>query len=184
MSDVEIKDINSDALAAFTSEGLLPADVVDTGLAFHEASSHASAYAVPFGKTPTGVNDEFFYLKNDSSTDQLVIEQIVLTDAGSETIIAASCTGTPGGSPVAITPVNRLLGSTETADATAYHHTDITGLTLTTVVNVAVQAAFTTRLLDAPIILRPGEAFCLSAVTGTAAIVGTCYFREHKHPTV
>jgi hypothetical protein len=181
---VEVVDKNGKALAAFGDEEKLPVDAVSIDEATHVARVHGYAFTAPFSVTPSGPDVEFFYVVNDSATDQMVIEQIQIQDAGAETLIVASCTGTPSGTPTEITPTNRLRGSTNTADVTVYEKATITGLTITAVVKKAVAAAADVGLLEEPIILRPSQALCVSAVTGTAAVVGTCYFYQAKHPLV
>jgi hypothetical protein len=178
---VEIKDDSSNPLSTFY-EGRQPVDAVTLDEAAHVARIHGYGFTVVFSKTPTAAGDYFFHLTNDHATDQLIITQIDLTAASAETVIAASVTGTPGGSPTELTPTNRLRGSSETADATAYHDEDITGLTPTDLVSHGCPAAAPTDLLKTTIVLRPGQAMALRAVTGAVALAGTVYFHQSKHP--
>lgn len=176
-------DTNNKSLLDWGNEGRLPVDAVAISEQEHVARTHGYAFTAPFSVAVDATNKEFFYITNDDGEDQIVITRIQVQDAGAETLLVASCTGTPGGSPTEITPANRIIGSTNTADVTVYEGTDITGLTLTdTLAQKAVQAGVDTNLLDEPIILAPSQAVCVSAVTGGAAVVGTCWFYQAKHP--
>jgi hypothetical protein len=185
-TDVDINKLD-DSTFDDLPDDRLPVDAITYDEKHHVARSHGYAFTFDFGVTPTGANDEFLYLKNDSSTDQVVITSLELTDAGAEDIVFAKCTGTPGNSPTAITPMNLLVGSSNVSDCTIYEKADITDLVLdssdqftrTTVADVRFDIVPVGQVIVVP----PGIAVCLSAVTGTAAISGNCTFYVAKHPS-
>ena len=77
--------------------------------------------------TPTGVNDKFFYLRNDGTKD-LAITDVRVSSSVVTRLLYKKVTGVPvGGSDSQIT--NRKLGTQTVPDATIQEGVDITGLT-------------------------------------------------------
>ena len=76
--------------------------------------------------TPTGANDNFFYLKNDG-TSNLKITDIRASSTVATRLLYKHVSGAAvGGTP--IVPVSRLLGSAAAPNATIQQGVDITGL--------------------------------------------------------
>lgn len=76
--------------------------------------------------TPTGINDDFFYLKNDG-TKNLIITDIRVSSSVATQLLYKRVTGTPVGG-TAIVPVSRLLSNPKAPSATIEQGVDITGL--------------------------------------------------------
>jgi hypothetical protein len=132
--------------------------------------------------TPAGAADEFLYLTNASATNQCVITSIVLYAAGAEDVIIGSASGTAAGGAL-VTPVNCLIGSTTVAETTCRRHTDITGLTVTTLDQIHLAATTETEIVrDGPIVLMANQTLAITAVAGSVAINGTVSFYEDSHP--
>jgi len=149
---------------------------------------HKEAYAIAVAKTPTGAGDYFFHLANGSS-DDLIIDRILLTDAGAETITLSYVTGTPGGSPTLLVPVNLYPGTTNlmaTKSGVPYHDEDITGLTPVATLDAFVTGAGTLKDVDysdrLPVVVPPGTAVALMAGTGTTAITATIHCHYAMEP--
>lgn len=183
MTDMNIQD-NTGGNIGPLSEGRLPVDAVTLGERAHVCASHGTAFKVHCAAvTPAGATDEFLYLLNGSATNQCVITSICFYAAGAEDVIVASCTGTAAGGAL-VTPINCLIGSTTAAETTVRRHTDITGLTPTTIDQVHLAATTETELLrDGPLVLMANTALCLTAVAGSIALNGTVSFYESSHPT-
>jgi hypothetical protein len=77
--------------------------------------------------TPTGVNDNFFYLKNDGTTN-LKITDIRVSSSVVTQLLYKHVTGTPAGG-TAVVPVSRLLSSPKVPNAVIEQGVNITGLT-------------------------------------------------------
>jgi len=94
----------------------------------HEVNhNEGQAYSLPVSVTPTAAGDCFLYLRNNSDSE-LIVSEIALTAATTETI---SIKLGDGGIPIGgntTTPVNRNAGSGNQADVTAQSGVDITGL--------------------------------------------------------
>ena len=79
--------------------------------------------------TPTAANDVFLYIKNTSTDKTLVIEWFRLCCGDTESFdFFVNQTGTLGGDPTAIVPVNMNLSSGNAANGIFYEDPDITGL--------------------------------------------------------
>lgn len=89
------------------------------------------AFTVTVQETPTGANDYFFYLKNDSDEYAYIVEGMNYRVASAETVeifIGGTSIGTPTGG-TAITPVNMNTSSGKSAELTCEGGSDITGVT-------------------------------------------------------
>lgn len=150
---------------------------------------HEQGYCAYLSRTPTGADDEYFYLYNGSS-DDLIIRKIILIDAAAETHYLAYCTGTAAGG-TNLTPTNRYSGSANTfaakSGSAAYCQSgnDITGLTL--VANHDTFASGVGTVIerdygDFPVVVPPTTAVCLSAATGTSAVLAWVYFEFSMEP--
>ena len=94
----------------------------------------ASAYSAT-------ANDEVVFLCNDDASDEIIVTDIIVSaDAACCFTIFRPTSGTAGGTTVA--PVNLFLGSSITAEATAYGNAAVTGsLTGDTLGSVEVGAS-------------------------------------------
>ena len=129
-----------------------------------------SAY---FTATPTGAGDYFFYLKNSGIND-LLISDIRIMCASTDTFTYEKVMGTPSGG-VDITPINRNLGSAKQVSGTVQIGVDITGLTSQGVIffeRVAIANKREKLSTTSNIIIPQGSAFAIKAATGTAEV--TC----------
>lgn len=141
----------------------------------HVNRHSGKAWSFPFTTTPTGAGDYFFYFKN-TGTEDYFLTDIRLDAASAEVVGVDSVSGTAsfaGGA--AITPVNRNLSSEVVPSATVQYDTDTTGLTkvgeiffLTCEANVMCHLRTTSN-----VVITPGKAIALRAVTGAIAIQGT-----------
>jgi hypothetical protein len=192
-SDIVIRDPASNRGAFVSSAAVQKLAVVgyQSTLGYAAVVDHQEGYVARISRTPTGADDEFFYLYNGSATP-IIIDRLCLTDAAAEVIKLTVATGTPVAGTTLV-PVNLYSGSTHTfslmsAANVCESGVDITGLTLG-----AVLDQFTTgvgTLLDRhyaygnglPIVVPTATAVLLSAVTGTAAIVADLYFHFAKEP--
>lgn len=187
-TDVFVQDPSNSYRQAVTSLGRA-CNVGFTGdLSYANVVKHKQGYVASISRTPTGADDEFFYMYNGSS-DDIIIRRIVLVDAAAETIKLAVCTGTPAGGTT-LTSANLYSGSTNTTagkSATIESGVDITGLTLGAVLDQFATGVGTTieRKYDpSPVVVPPGIAVCLSAVTGTSAITALVYFEYAMEPVI
>lgn len=193
MSDIVIRDPASNRGAFVSSASVQKLATVGYNgtLGYAAVVDHQEGYVAHVSKTPTGADDEFFYLKNASATP-IIIDRIVLTDAAAETIYLAYCTGTAAGGTTLV-PVNLYAGSTHTRalmdpSGICESGVDITGLTLVSNLDTIVTGVGT--VIDRrypsdtglPIVVPTATAVCLSAVTGTAAIVADIYFHFAMEP--
>ena len=144
------------------------------------------AYHVLFGVNPDGANDCFFYLKNDSDSQYLVIEGFWYTASAAEEVnVYIAQTGTAvktNGSD--LTPVNLNASSGKAADVTCYGETadaavDITGLSG----GRNIDKLWITALADnkffnfeQDVVLDKNDTFSLYAVGGDVLIRGNVVF--------
>lgn len=85
------------------------------------------AWALYFTNTPTGANDNFFYIKNDGIKD-LFVQDIRISSSVPTNVLYNHVFGTAVGGTT-VTPTNRNLGSSVSPVATIEQGVDITGLT-------------------------------------------------------
>jgi hypothetical protein len=191
MSDVTLRDGSTNNGANVTTKNRLATVSFTESLSYANIVKHAQGYMVPISALPvTGANDEFWYFYNGASTDA-IIRRILLTDAGAEVIILASCTGTAAGGAAIATSVNLRAGSANTiaiksAANIIYGGVDVTGLTLVATLDSWTTAAGVLSDRDYSrgpvIVVPPATAVCLSAVTGTANITGAVYLEWADEP--
>ena len=132
-------------------------------------------WSLYFTVTPTGSNDYFFYLKNDSS-DTYAISDIRIMGAGADTITYEWVIGTPiYTAETAVTPVNRNGGSAKEPTITCNSDANITGLTSDGVIFFESITTANTRYklsTTSNILMSQGSALSFKAATGTSLI--TC----------
>lgn len=90
-------------------------------------NGEGKVWSVYFTVTPTGVNDFFFYLKNDGTKDLFVTDVRVSSTVATQ-LFYRHVSGTAVGG-TAITVTSRKLGSSAVPTATIEQGVDITGLT-------------------------------------------------------
>lgn len=166
---------NANGVAAgVTSDGRLMVTSQQMPYAQAVAVEDGQAYRlVDAAVTPTGAADVFCKMQNNSS-DNMMISEVRIYDAGAELIQAQVCPAyTSGGTHAAIVPVNKNVGSVNLAATKGLFESDvdITG-DAGVLLDVIVVAATTDKRVtyDPPICIGPNQAFLLEAQTGTSAI--------------
>jgi hypothetical protein len=103
---------------------------VVVGRAEWECHNNARAYVMYFSQAAANAaaNECLGYLKNDSSTEDLVIDEVGIHITAANTIYMSKVTGTATGGTVVV-PTNFNLGSTLVAVGTFLRATAIGGLT-------------------------------------------------------
>ena len=128
-------------------------------------------WSVYFTVTPTGVNDLFFYMKNDGTKD-LFISNIRISSTVATTLFYRLVTGTASaGTNSAVT--SRNLGSAKVPDATIQHDADFTGLTSGGILfHEEIDTVDSLRHLniDCGIIIPQGQAIAFERVAATGTI--------------
>ena len=128
ISDGDGKGIKARVGCAYTL-GRLDTSSRSAPRMFYSNRSDGQSYVAYSDVTPTAAADVFFYLKNTSKTRLLYLDWYRLWCGENEGFnIMLGQTGTPGGSPTAITPINMNLTVSHSADVTCYEDPDITGL--------------------------------------------------------
>lgn len=139
------------------------------------------AYHLLFNQTPTGANDCFLYLKNNSDSTDICVEGIWFRVASAEQIlIKLGDAGTTSGGSAA-TPVNCNAGSGKVADGTFETGNDITGLSGGSTVEKYWLANTATAHFnfEQDIIIPKNGVLTMYAVTGAVAVAGTIVFNFH-----
>jgi hypothetical protein len=143
-----------------------------TQMADNHANEDGRYWSVFVSITPTGANDNFFYLKNDG-TKNLKITDIRASSSVVTRLLYKHVAGTAVGG-AAITPVSRLLGSPKVPGAIIEQGVVITGLTdqgdpvffeECNVVNELQHLKTTSN-----IIIPQGQAIAFARVAATGAI--------------
>lgn len=116
------KAINADSHGRVLTRGFVSAECAD-------AAMKKKLYSLTSSYTTSGGDEEIIYLKNDSTTDLLVIDHIMVGTAVNAVFTIYQVTGTAGGAS-AITPVNMYHTATETASVIATGDASVTGLTI------------------------------------------------------
>lgn len=115
--------------AKVTTNGRVRGYVVTESEDRHYNEDDGQVYSLVISQTPTGADDCFAYIKNNSS-DDLVMTGFMTYAASDEFIyikLGDDVSSAAGGSTA--TPANRNAGSGNTANVTAETGNDITGLT-------------------------------------------------------
>lgn len=93
------------------------------------ANRAGESYTMVVSTTPTAASDVFLYMKNTSTIKVLVIDWYRLCCGSVEIFdFFVNQTGTPGGDPTGLIPINMNLSSGNAADGEFYEDPDITGL--------------------------------------------------------
>ena len=134
-------------------------------------NTEMKAWALYFTNTPTGANDNFFYIKNTGIKD-LFIQDIRISSTVPTQILYNHVSGTAvGGTPVI--PMNRNLGSSVTPSATIEQGVDITGLADLGVIffeECAVADTMYHLRITSNIIIPQGQAVSFQRVEATGLI--------------
>jgi hypothetical protein len=162
--------------AEVNEDNQLQTEAMTVSLGWKRAVDDAEVWSLPItSTTPTGANDHFFHLKNNYETRSVAVVSIALVRAsGSESVTILVATGTAS-SPTAITPVSWAIGATNVPNVTAQRGVDLiltAGATIETIALTTTRTVFPSVSYNTPLILRPGGAFVLNAVTGTSGISG------------
>ena len=139
------------------------------------------AYNFLFDVTPTGTDDEFIYIKNTSTSLDLVLEGITFRVGSAEQVKMYQVSGIPVGGAT-ITPINLTIGHTNAADGIFLSGNNITGLTIGNLFEHLFITSTESKHFnfDQDIILPPNAAIALSVVTGGIQINGTIVFNYHR----
>ena len=134
------------------------------------------AWYMSFSQTTAASTDQcFFYIKNLSADYELVINGFAISvDKATAIYTKIGMTGTPGGTPTAITPVNGNTGSGLSVNATVYKDDSMTGLSGGGEINrkVFIAAAGTTEVnFESDVILAQGGTLTLWAAIASVATI-------------
>jgi hypothetical protein len=141
---------------------------------FGQAYNWVSSYSASSG-------DEVIYVQNNSKTDYLYIDHIVMSaEAGRATFTLYQVTGTPAGTT--ITGKNLNLVSNNTANATSYGNASVTGITLGAAIDIVSATDDSSVILDLrdALILGFNDAIAISFAgsAGTVNAVISGMFEE------
>lgn len=162
--------------AKVNSRNQLAVQSIYHSLYMHEALNSGRAWTIPFDAVdPTGADDYFVYIRNDSAIYNLILVALNASSTVAGTLELQTVTGTPSGGSN-ITLVAKKIGTTLAPDITAQSGVDITGLTdggvhefvelFTTVWTESV------RLMDRPIIIPQSQAAALLWTESTGILTG------------
>jgi len=131
-------------------------------------------YNLAFAQTPTGANDDFLYVENQSENTTIRIHELVLQDAAAENIeVNIHTTAVTSSSPTAIVPVNLDLNNAENLVAKAEQGANlVVNGTLISTVRIDTVNKTVIKLFEQSLLLGNKQAFSLRAVTGTTLITG------------
>lgn len=164
------------------TENRLMSSCVSASLEHYINHKEGQAYSLLVSQTPTGANDCFLYIKNNSDTD-MVVEELNIYAATDEIIeIKVNDSGTTSGGTAA-TPVNLNAGSGNLADCTCETGNDITGLSGgSTVERLRVNASTQHENFNMPqdLIIPLNSTLTIYAVTGAIALEMSLYFNFHS----
>lgn len=138
-----LDDVNGNAQEAHGSDGRLNVSSRADGRPYYNSRDLKKTYTTVYDHQSAVAGEFSFYMKNTSTTDDLVIVSVGLNAAQNARIKLHTVTGTAAGGSV-VTPRNTNAGSSRTADADARQGDSgdaITGLTSEGVIDfAAVQA--------------------------------------------
>ncbi len=124
---------------------------------------------------PTAADDLFVYLKNDSSTEDLVVTSIDIGTTVTGALKLVGVTGTASGG-TAQTPQSLRIASSAVAPVTAQTGVDITGLTETLKHAYILPANDGRSVLHKPVVISNAQAIALRWVAATGILSGTITF--------
>jgi len=152
-----------------TENRLTTFSVIQTNAA--HLNNEGKVWSVYFTVTPTGVNDFFFYLKNDG-TKNLFITDITVSSTVATQLFYRHVSGTAvGGTAIVVTSKN--LGSSATPSATIEQGVNITGLTSEGILLFEECSVVDTKfeqIIPDNIIIPQGQAIAFERVEATGAI--------------
>lgn len=170
MSCNSIKDgTGAGYLAKVDKRGKLRVKSVSESIEHFTNHILGQAYSVSFEVTPTGAGDCFFYFKNTSPTQSMVVEGVCIHAASNEAVeVYLRDQGTPSGG-TSLDATNLNTASNNVLDATIQTGSDITGLTQGNRAYRYYKPGNneTKRFnFEQDIIISPQQTFTLYAVTG------------------
>jgi hypothetical protein len=117
--------------AAVNSLQQLMVKAIRSAMAFFVNQVNAEAFAMYFSQAAANAaaNECLAYIKNTSPTKDLIIDELDLDITAANTVYISKVTGTPGGTPTAVTPTNLNLGSAKAAEGEFYKDDAMSGLT-------------------------------------------------------
>jgi len=139
---------------------------------FYISRDDGLSFSAVYDAMTLAAGDIAAYLKNTSSTRNLIVGDISIGGAVTGKWILSSATGTAAAG-AAVTPTPTNLSKNIPAEATAMSgDTSITGLTAGGVISVIRHAANdqTEEAFDGTLILGPGDAIMLELDTGTGGL--------------
>lgn len=167
MSIIIRDPVNSTGARVNSSGELEVAAVIETVEHFANATN-GQAWNLNIEQTPTGANDNFFYLKNTSSSDQLIIEGFDnYAGSAEEILIFLSTTGTTTGGTTLV-PANLNTSSSREITATIEAGNDITGLTDgVQIYKIKIGTSLAQYNFDQDVVIAPGGVITMQAVAGS-----------------
>jgi hypothetical protein len=170
MSDIIRDPVNKTGARVNAIGELQVAAITETAERFAN-KDNGQAYSINIEQTPTGANDNFFYLKNTSSTDQLVLEGIDnYAGSAEEVLIFLGTTGTTSGG-TAVTPANLNTSSTKGITGTIEAGNNITGLTDgTQIYKIKLGTSQSQFNFEQDLVIAPGGVMSMQAVAGSIKI--------------
>lgn len=149
-----------------------------------ECHNHGTAYVMYFSQAAANgaANEVLGYIQN-TSEDDLVIDEIGLHITAANTVYISKVTGTAGGSPTAVTPVNMNVGSGRTATGTFYKDDSMSGLTdAGRLVNCYLAAnAYLVRTINSTILIQKNSAIGIFVTTQQSQTLN-CSVLFHYEP--
>jgi len=124
-----IADGKTGRTAGVNSENRLEVDSVMQTVEHHVNTVELEAYHITFEQaSAAGADYCIFYLINNADDDIFVEGFDIYISQACEVYFKLNDTGTPGGSPTAVTPASVNAGSGSIADGTFYQDDNMTGL--------------------------------------------------------
>jgi hypothetical protein len=166
MSDVIRDPVNKTGARVNSMGELTVAAITETAERFAN-KDNGQAYSINVEQTPTGGNDNFLYIKNTSSSDQLIIEGVDnYAGSAEEVLIFLGTTGTTIGG-TAVTPANLNTSSSKEMTGTFEAGNNITGLTDgTQIYKIKLGTSQSQFNFEQDIVIAPGGVLSMQAVTG------------------
>ncbi len=122
---------------------------------YYNARDNEDTYIWTSTDSGAAVGEYIIYIKNTSTTKQLVIKEIVLTPGVAMTFIIGTATGTP--TSASITGFNTNLSSTKIAPATAHGDALVDNVTPVQTLRTVSVEALTSEHVDFHDTLRMGQ---------------------------
>ena len=165
-------------LAKVTDDNALYIHGSVENMGLHKAVENSEYFAASFSSQATGVADVVGYIKNSSTTKNMIIDFFsVYSSAATQLHVHLNGSGTPSGGSTVV-PANSTSGSGVAADGVFQQGSDITGLSGSTNIYVSVTPADETKVYrDVPIVLPPNQTMHFINYQNTAtAYIGVGFY--------